>query len=170
MMGTLGSYPVINGAQNSNALRILDLSGNSIGDLAGTWLSALVEYNRALSELRLAHNELYEEALSALSAAVAGNDTLDVLDLSWNRIRATTTGLSGGVRGAQQFANALKENVRLKCALTSTTCVCCFFASDSPHTRVATCFRLFSRLSLFYRSTHSYLALIYTSNYSYLRF
>ena len=155
MMGTLGSYPVINAAQNSNALRILDLSGNSIGDLAGTWLSALVEYNRALSELRLAHNELSEAALSALSAAVAGNDTLDVLDLSWNRIRATTTGLSGGVRGAQQFANALKENVRLKCA-----CVCCFFASDSPHTRVATCFRLFSRLFLIYKSTHSYLALI----------
>ena len=142
MMGTLGSYPVINAAQNSNALRILDLSGNSIGDLAGTWLSALIEYNRALSELRLAHNELSEAALSGLSAAVAGNDTLDVLDLSWNRIRATATGLSGGVRGVQQFASALKENVRLKCALTSATVL---FASalltalgSQAHNKIAT--------------------------------
>lgn len=116
MMGTLGSYPVINAAQNSNALRILDLSGNAIGDEAGTWLGALLEYNRALAELRLAHNELSEAALGTLASAVAGNDTLDVLDLSWNRIRAATTGLSGGVRGVQQFASALKENVRLKYA------------------------------------------------------
>lgn len=127
MMGTLGSYPVINAAQNSSALRILDLSGNSIGDEAGVWLGALVEYNRALTELRLAHNELSESALGALSAAVAGNDTLDVLDLSWNRIRAIATGLSGGVRGVQQFANALKENVRLKYVYSTCfpTCFSC---------------------------------------------
>ena len=109
---SLGVYPILSAVQNSNALRILNLNGNALDDTIAVWLANVLDATRALTELHLARNSLTEKSLGDLSSAIASNDTIDYLDLSWNKIRGPPGPYGGTPVGV--FAKALKENVRLK--------------------------------------------------------
>lgn len=69
-----------------NSLVVLNLSKNCLGSVAGSRLNELLSSDGYLSELYLHWCELGIKATKLIFDGLSKNDTLRVLDLSWNQI------------------------------------------------------------------------------------
>nr|KAG5711604.1 hypothetical protein BaRGS_016786 [Batillaria attramentaria] len=113
-------------------LRSLDLSGNGLCDRDVVSICRVIEETDCISELILHHNELGQCGV-ALGNAIAINDTITSLNLSWNHIRGVgAVGLAKGVgrnsrltsvnfawngfgyEGCAALAQALRQNSTLQ--------------------------------------------------------
>ncbi|XP_076446336.1 uncharacterized protein LOC143283845 [Babylonia areolata] len=82
---------------DSKVLRTLDLSGNGLCDRDSASLCRLIENAECITDLILHHNELGQCGV-ALGSALAENDTITHLNISWNHIRgAGAVGLAKGI-------------------------------------------------------------------------
>ncbi|KAL8617171.1 hypothetical protein ACOMHN_014341 [Nucella lapillus] len=87
----------------AKSLRSLDLSGNGLCDRDTKSLCQLIEDAECITELILHHNQL-GQCGAALGNALAENDTITSLNLSWNHIRGA---------GAVGLARAIGKNSTL---------------------------------------------------------
>ncbi|XP_061165315.1 leucine-rich repeat-containing protein 74A-like [Saccostrea echinata] len=88
----------------SNTLQKLDLSHNDLKDRDANSVCKIIQENESILDLILAHNNLGDSGV-AIGIALAENDILQSLDLSWNHIR---------VVGAVGLANGVRKNTNLK--------------------------------------------------------
>ncbi|XP_041357936.1 leucine-rich repeat-containing protein 74B-like [Gigantopelta aegis] len=89
---------------DASAVRHLNLSGNGLLDHDSDSVIKLIEEMSGLRELILNNNELGACGIQ-LGKAIGENDTIKLLDLSWNHIRG---------QGAVGIARGLMENTSLK--------------------------------------------------------
>ncbi|XP_053400502.1 leucine-rich repeat-containing protein 74B-like [Mercenaria mercenaria] len=127
-----GLKQLANFMSRNRTLRHLDLSDNNFTDNAGESISQIIENGENVLELALRGNKL-AECGTTIGEALKTNDTLKVLDLSWNHIRGNgAIGLCKGVQvnkgletlllswngfgfeGCTAMGYALKENTTLQ--------------------------------------------------------
>ncbi|XP_078323359.1 uncharacterized protein LOC111123633 isoform X3 [Crassostrea virginica] len=89
--------------KTSNTVQKLDLSNNELTDRDAQAVCRIIQENESIMELILSHNNLGESGV-AIGEAIANNDTMRSLDLSWNHIRVTgAVGLAKGVKNNCQL-------------------------------------------------------------------
>uniref|UniRef100_A0A1I8H6F4 Leucine-rich repeat-containing protein 45 n=1 Tax=Macrostomum lignano TaxID=282301 RepID=A0A1I8H6F4_9PLAT len=103
-LGERGLAGLCSALLNNNSLAKLDLSHNSITDKEAAFVCKLLENNIHLKQLILSKNAI-ECNDGGMESALGYNDTLEVLDLSWNRIRE---------EGANSLTKGLYANNGLK--------------------------------------------------------
>ncbi|XP_041357668.1 leucine-rich repeat-containing protein 74A-like [Gigantopelta aegis] len=94
-------------------VKCLDLHGNNLGPKGVISLSEMLAENvtitdinnASLRELRCSHNKFGEIGGLYLGPAIASNDTIEVLDLSWNHLRG---------KGAMAVAAGMETNGGVK--------------------------------------------------------
>uniref|UniRef100_A0A182JX37 Uncharacterized protein n=1 Tax=Anopheles christyi TaxID=43041 RepID=A0A182JX37_9DIPT len=78
----------------SDCVQMIDLSWNHLGTASGQAIGRFLSTQKTLKELILTGNHLYQElqCIVPLLLGSAGNETLEMLDLSWNGLRGEELG------------------------------------------------------------------------------
>jgi len=109
--------PLPTSTQHHTHLRTLNLADNTLGARGCYAVAEMLALNEVIDTLGLAHNALLNDAhdmggFAALADALAVNDSLTSIDMSWNRL--TGTGYCATSSGIDRLAAALGENNTLQ--------------------------------------------------------
>ncbi|CAH1264116.1 NLRC3 [Branchiostoma lanceolatum] len=102
-LGSVGAQAICEMLQENTTLKAINLAGNEFRDKDGQLFVDALQNNFQLKEVDLSGN-LFSDG-EHLGNAIAANDSVVHLDLSWNQLRG---------RGALAICNGLKLNTTLK--------------------------------------------------------
>ncbi|XP_078676218.1 uncharacterized protein LOC144913403 isoform X1 [Branchiostoma floridae x Branchiostoma belcheri] len=103
-LGSVGAQAICEMLQENTTLKALNLAGNEFRDKDGQLFVDALQNNYQLKEVNLSYN-LFSDG-EHIGNAIAANDSMVQLDLSWNQLRG---------KGALAICNGLKLNTTLKC-------------------------------------------------------
>lgn len=83
----------------------IDLSGNTVGDKGGEFLSRALKVNTTLTDLSLSKNKLGNPGATKIAEGIKESKSLTKLDLSGNEIK---------LEGAKEIANSIEKNTVIK--------------------------------------------------------
>ena len=96
-----GGEIVVNALKEQETCKEIDLSSNNLGPKTGAALEILLESNKIIETLILSNNDFYfDNASVSIMRGLLNNETLKILDLSWNA-------LSG-----EQFGKILSKSIK----------------------------------------------------------